>query len=55
MAYNLISFVQASCIVAKNTPANENTAYNVFVIGGYIAKNGNQRTLKLSLVMKRRE
>ncbi|MFN8810427.1 MAG: hypothetical protein ACK5WO_12880, partial [Cyclobacteriaceae bacterium] len=29
--------------------------YNVFAIGGYIVKNGNQRILKLSLAMKRRE
>ncbi|MFM8743211.1 MAG: hypothetical protein ACKODM_07795, partial [Cytophagales bacterium] len=29
--------------------------YNVFAIGGYIIKNGNQRILKLSLAMKRRE
>jgi hypothetical protein len=29
--------------------------YKVFAIGGYIVKNGNQRMLKLSLAMKRRE
>jgi hypothetical protein len=29
--------------------------YKVFAIGGYIIKKGNQRILKLSLAMKRRE
>jgi hypothetical protein len=29
--------------------------YKVFAIGGYLIKNGNQRILKLSLAMKRRE
>jgi len=55
MAYNFISLFRQ---VVMNTKVHERfktLRYNVFAIGGYIIKNGNQRILKLSLAMKRRE
>lgn len=55
MAYNIVSLFRQ---VIMNTRVHEQMKtlrYKVFAIGGYIIKNGNQRILKLSLAMKRRE
>jgi len=55
MAYNFISLFRQ---VVLNTKVHEHLKtlrYKVFAIGGYITRNGNQRILKLSLAMKRRE
>lgn len=56
MAYNFISLFRQ--VVLKQHKVHEQMKtlrYNVFAIGGYIVKNGNQRILKLALAMKRRE
>ena len=55
MAYNFVSLFRQFVL---NTPIHKQMKtlrYQVFNIGGYIVKNGNQRILKLSLALKRRE
>jgi len=55
MAYNFASLFRQFVL---NTPIHtqmKTLRYQVFNIGGYIVKNGNQRILKLSLALKRRE
>lgn len=55
MAYNFVSLFRQFVL---NTPIHEQMKtlrYQVFNIGGYVVKNGNQRILKLSLALKRRE
>ena len=55
MAYNFVSLFRQFVL---NTPIHtqmKTLRYQVFNIGGYIVKNGNQRILKLSLALKRRE
>lgn len=55
MAYNFISLFRQVVLGQKIHQQMKTLRYNVFAIGGYIVKNGNQRILKLSLAMKRRE
>ena len=55
MAYNFISLFRKVVLGQKVHQQMKTLRYNVFAIGGYIVKNGNQRILKLSLAMKRRE
>jgi hypothetical protein len=55
MAYNFISLFRQVVLGKKIHQQMKTLRYNVFAIGGYIVKNGNQRILKLSLAMKRRE
>lgn len=55
MAYNFISLFRQVVLGQKVHQQMKTLRYNVFAIGGYIIKNGNQRILKLSLAMKRRE
>jgi hypothetical protein len=55
MAYNFVSLFRQYVL---NTPIHKQMKtlrYQVFNIGGYIVKKGNQRILKLSLALKRRE
>jgi Transposase DDE domain group 1 len=55
MAYNFISLFRQVVLGKKVHEQMKTLRYNVFAIGGYITKNGNQRIIKLSLAMKRRE
>jgi hypothetical protein len=55
MAYNFISLFRQVVLGQKIHQQMKTLRYNVFAIGGYIVKKGNQRILKLSLAMKRRE
>jgi len=55
MAYNFISLFRQVVLGQKIHQQMKTLRYNAFAIGGYIVKNGNQRFLKLSLAMKRRE
>jgi hypothetical protein len=55
MAYNFISLFRQVILNAKVHERMKTLRYKVFAIGGYIIKKGNQRILKLSLAMKRRE
>ncbi|MFN8879372.1 MAG: hypothetical protein ACK5V5_02895, partial [Cyclobacteriaceae bacterium] len=55
MAYNFISLFRQVVLGQKIHQQMKTLRYNVFAIGGYIVKNGNQIILKLSLAMKRRE
>ncbi len=55
MAYNFISLFRQVVLSQKVHQQMKPLRYNIFAIGGYIVKNGNQRILKLSLAMKRRE
>ncbi|MCS6934626.1 MAG: transposase, partial [Chitinophagales bacterium] len=55
MAYNFISLFRQVVLKTKVHQQMKTLRYKVFGIGGYIIKNGNQRILKLSLAMKRRE
>jgi hypothetical protein len=55
MAYNFISLFRQVILNTKVHERMKTLRYKVFAIGGYIIKKGNQRILKLSLAMKRRE
>jgi len=55
MAYNFISLFRQVILKTKVHERMKTLRYKVFAIGGYIIKKGNQRILKLSLAMKRRE
>jgi hypothetical protein len=55
MAYNIVSLFRQVVLNTKVHHQMKTLRYQVFAIGGYITKNGNQRILKLSLAMKRRE
>ncbi len=54
-AYNLMSLFRQSVLGTRVNQRMKTLRYNVFAIGGYIIKNGNQKILKLSLGMKRRQ
>lgn len=55
MAYNFTSLFRQFVLNTKVHVQMKGLRYQVFNIGGYIVKQGNQRILKLSLAMKRRE
>ncbi len=55
MAYNIISLFRQVILGTKVHEQMKTLRYKIFAIGGYIIKNGNQKILKLSLAMKRRE
>lgn len=55
MAYNIISLFRQVVLGTAVHKQMKTLRYKVFAIGGYIIKKGNQRILKLSLAMKRRE
>lgn len=55
IAYNIISLFRQVIMKTKINERLKTLRYRVFAIGGYLVKNGNQRILKLSLAMKRRE
>ncbi|NOX64995.1 MAG: transposase [Chlorobi bacterium] len=55
MAYNLMSLFRQSVLGTATSKRMKTLRYNVFAIGGYMIRNGNQRILKLSLGMKRRQ
>lgn len=55
MAYNFISLFRQVVLNTKVHEQMKTLRYKIFAIGGYITKNGNQRILKLSLAMKRRQ
>ena len=55
IAYNLMSLFRQAVLGTKTNQRMKTLRYNVFAIGGYMIKNGNQRILKLSLGMKRRQ
>lgn len=55
MAYNLMSLFRQVIIGNKVQPKLSTLRYKLFAIGGYMVKEGNNRILKLSLAMKRRE
>ncbi|MFN8331240.1 MAG: transposase [Saprospiraceae bacterium] len=55
MAYNFVSLFRQVVLNTKVHEQMKTLRYRVFAIGGYIIQKGNQRILKLSLAMKRRE
>ena len=55
MAYNFTSLFRQFLLGTKVHEQMKGLRYHVLSIGGYITKHGNQRILKLSLAMKRRE
>ena len=55
MAYNFISLFRQVVLNTKVEQRMKTLRYKIFAIGGYIVKKSNQRLLKLSLAMKRRE
>jgi len=55
MAYNLMSLFRQGVLGGKIETQLKTLRYKVFAIGGYMIKRGNNRILKLSLAMKRRE
>ncbi|MCK7468314.1 MAG: transposase [Desulfosudis oleivorans] len=55
LAYNLMSLFRQSIVGNKVQPKLSTLRYRLFAMGGYIVKEGNNRILKLSLAMKRRE
>ena len=55
MAYNLMSLFRQGVLGSKIGTQLKTLRYKVFAIGGYMIKRGNNRILKLSLAMKRRE
>jgi len=54
MGYNLMSLFRQAILQGKTQHQLKTLRYRVFAIGSYITKNGNERILKLSLAMKRR-
>lgn len=54
MGYNLMSLFRQAILQTKTHQQLKTLRYKVFAIGSYITKNGNERILKLSLAMKRR-
>lgn len=55
LAYNFVSLFRQVVLHSKVHEQMKTLRYKVFAIGGYIIQKGNQRILKLSLAMKRRE
>ncbi|KFO68416.1 hypothetical protein ER57_04185 [Smithella sp. SCADC] len=55
LAYNLMSLFRQVILQEKTQPKLSTLRYRLFAIGGYMVKEGNNRILKLSLAMKRRE
>ena len=55
LAYNLMSLFRQVILQEKTQPKLSTLRYKLFAIGGYMVKEGNNRILKLSLAMKRRE
>lgn len=55
IAYNIISLFRQVVLNTKVHEQMKTLRYKIFAIGGYIIQKGNQRILKLSLDMKRRE
>jgi hypothetical protein len=55
MAYNLMSLFRQAIIQQPVQQTMKTLRYKVFAIGSYITRSGNERTLKLSLAVKRRD
>jgi hypothetical protein len=55
LAYNLMSLFRQSILGGKVQHKLSTLRYRLFVMGGYMVKEGNRHVLKLSLAMKRRE
>jgi len=55
MAYNFVILFRQFVLNTLIHAQMKALRYQVFNIGGYTVKNGNQRILKLSLALKRRE
>jgi hypothetical protein len=55
IAYNLMSLFILTVVNSTVTHRLSTLRYKLFAIGSFIVKDGNDRTLKLSLAMKRRE
>lgn len=55
MGYNLMSVFRQAILQSKTQFQLKTLRYRVFAIGSYIVNNGNEKILKLSLAMKRRE
>jgi hypothetical protein len=55
LAYNLMSLFRQSILGSKVQHKLSTLRYRLFVMGGYMVKEGNRHVLKLSLAMKRRE
>jgi hypothetical protein len=55
LGYNLMSLFRQSILGSKVQCKLSTLRYRLFAMGGYMIKEGNQRILKLSLTMKRRE
>jgi Transposase DDE domain group 1 len=55
MAYNLMSLFRQAVLKGKTQQFLKTIRYKTFAIGAYMIKEGNSRTLKLSLAMQRRE
>ena len=55
MGYNLMSLFRQVILQSHTHHQLKTLRYRVFAIGSYIVNNGNEKILKLSLAMKRRE
>jgi len=55
MGYNLMSLFRQVVLQSRVQPQLKTMRFKVFAIGSYIVTNGNERILKLSLAMKRRQ
>ena len=55
IAYNLMSLFRQVILQSHAQHQLKTLRYRVFAIGSYIVNNGNEKILKLSLAMKRRE
>jgi hypothetical protein len=55
MGYNLMSLFRQSVLRSRVQPQLKTMRFRVFAIGSYIVTNGNEKILKLSLAMKRRQ
>ena len=55
MGYNLMSLFRQAVLQSRVQPQLKTVRFRVFAIGSYIVTNGNEKLLKLSLEMKRRQ
>jgi hypothetical protein len=55
MGYNLMSLFRQAVLQSRVQPQLKTMRFRVFAIGSYIVTNGNEKILRLSLAMKRRQ
>lgn len=55
LAYNLMSLFRQVVVCSKVMPTLKTMRYKIFASGGYVVREGNSRTLKLCMAMRRRQ